>query len=428
MEAARKRAAVVIDYAPRQHFLPYHQRTERFACIVAHRRAGKTVACVNDLLRAALMCKRDAGRFGYIAPQFNQVKDIAWAYVKRYAEPVLRYGGRVNESELRVELPNGAQIRLYGADNPDRLRGIYFDGAVLDEYGTMDPRIWEVVRPALSDRIGWCTWIGTPNGHNDFYRIWQRSQTEGGWFSLMLRAGQTGIIPEPELESAKRDLTKDQYAQEYECSFDAAIQGAYYGADMAEAEAEGRITHVPHDKHAETQTWWDLGIGDATAIWFVQLVGQEIHVIDYIENTGVGLDWYAKEIKARPYIYGDHILPHDVEARELGTGKSRREVLEILGIKVTLAPKLAIEDGISAVRGILSRCWFDRAKCERGIEALKQYRTEWDERGRVFRDRPKHDWTSHAADAFRIGALGMRKGSRPNWSDDIMNFEVSWVA
>jgi phage terminase large subunit len=426
--SASRVTKLVIDYAPRPQFLEYHNRDKRFSCIVAHRRAGKTVACVNDLLKAALTCKKPNGRFGYIAPQFNQVKDIAWAYLKRFADPVLQYGGKVNESELRLELPNGAQIRLYGADNPDRLRGVYFDGVVLDEYATMDPRIWEVVRPALSDREGWCTWIGTPNGHNDFYKVWQRSQAEDNWFSLRLRASETNIIAAHELVSAKRDLTPDQFAQEYECSFEAAIQGAYYGADMAEAEKTNRITNVPYDKSCEVMTAWDLGIGDATAIWFCQLIGQEIHLIDYLENSGVGLDWYAKEIKAKPYVYGPHILPHDVEAKELGTGKSRREVLEDLGIKVDIAPRLGVDDGINAVRNILDRCWFDKTKTTRGIEALKQYKAEWDDKGRVFRRKPLHDWTSHGADAFRYLATGMKKSTKGQWTKDVMNFNVDWAA
>jgi phage terminase large subunit len=418
---------VVIDYAPRPAFLPLHNRTERFACIVAHRRAGKTVACVNDLLKGALTLKKENPRYAYIAPQYTQAKDVAWEYLKRFAAPVLAHGGGTNESELRVDLPNGGRVRLYGAENADRLRGLYFDGVILDEFATMDPRIWEVVRPALSDRNGWCVWIGTPQGHNEFHRIYERSKTEAGWLSMMMKASQTKILPETELDEARRDLTPEQFAREYECSFDAAIVGAYYGKDMEQAEAENRITAVPWDRSTDVVTAWDLGIGDSTAIWFAQQVGREIHLIDFIEHSGVGLDWYVKALKDKPYVYGEHLFPHDVEARELGTGKSRKEVLEALGIKVTLAPKLGVDDGISAARNILNRCWFDKTATARGVESLKQYRREWDDRGKVFKPKPLHDWTSHPADAFRYLATGLKSTSKPQWSDQVMNFETQWA-
>jgi hypothetical protein len=417
---------VGIDYAPRDAFVPLHNRRERFSCVVAHRRAGKTVACVNDLLRSAMHLKRDNPRYAYIAPQYTQAKDVAWEYLKHFAQPLLRYGGGTNESELRVDLPNGGRVRLYGAENADRLRGLYFDGIVLDEFATMDPRIWEVVRPALSDRDGWCIWIGTPNGHNEFYRVFERSKTEPGWLSMLLKASQTSILPPKELEDARRDLTPEQYAREYECSFEAAVMGSYYGKDFEDAEAAKRIGSVPYDKATDVITAWDLGIGDSTSIWFAQQVGQEIHLIDYVEHSGVGLDWYVRELKSKPYVYGDHLFPHDVEARELGTGKSRREVLETLGIKVTMAPKLGVDDGINAVRNILNRCWFDKVNTARGVEALKQYRRDWDDRGKTFRPKPLHDWTSHAADAFRILATGLKSTSKPQWTDQIINFEAQW--
>ena len=383
---------------------------------------------MNDLIRGALTETLERPRFAYIAPFLKQAKAVAWDYLKFYSAPLISAGATFNESELRADYPNGAQVRLYGADNPDSLRGIYLDGVVFDEYGTMDPRIWPVVRPALSDRLGWADFIGTPNGHNDFYEIWQAAQNSPDWYARMHRASETGLIHEIELQAAKRDLTADQYAQEFECSFEAAIQGAYYGKEMAEAEAQKRICRVPYDKSTDVITAWDLGIGDSTAIWFCQQVGQEYHLIDYLENNGVGLDWYVKELRAKPYVYADHILPHDVEAKELGTGKSRKEVLKELDINATVAPKLGVEDGVNAVRLVLNRCWFDAEKCKRGIEALKQYRTEWDEQKKVFRDRPLHDWTSHPADAFRYLFTGIKKTSKAAWGNEVMEFKVDWVA
>jgi hypothetical protein len=401
--------AIDCGYRSRPQFEPFHRRTERFACIVAHRRAGKTVACVNDLQDGALRCDRLRPRFAYLSPYFKQSKAVAWDYLRAACEPLRRVGASVNESELRVDYPNGGQVRLYGADNADALRGIYLDGVVLDEFADMDPRVWpEVIRPALADRTGWAVFIGTPKGRNSFHDIWKRSEGDKDWFSLVLKASETGLIATPELQLAKRDLSEDQYAQEFECSFDAAIVGAYYGKLMnaAENDRPSRITGVPYEPTARVWTAWDLGIRDATAIWFAQIVGREIHLIDYYEASGADLGHYVREISNRPYVYAGHIVPHDAQAKELGTGKSRLEVLESLQLKnVTIAPMHRVEDGINAVRVMLPRCWFDKNRCERGVEALRLYRSDYSDKLQALRPTPVHDWTSHAADAFRYLAL-----------------------
>jgi len=396
-----------LDYQSRDQFDPFHDRTERFACIVTHRRAGKTVACIQELQRDALRCQRVRPRFAYVSPFLRQSKAVAWDYLRAAMAPLRRFGVTTHESELRVDYPKGGQVRLYGADNPDAMRGIYLDGIVLDEYADMDPRMWsEIIRPALADRLGWAVFIGTPKGRNAFFELWRRSQKEEGWFSMMLKASQTGLIPASELELARRDLTEEQYAQEFECSFDAAVIGAYYGKLMARAEAEHRVAGVPHDPAALVWTSLDLGIRDATAIWFAQVIGREIRIIDYYEASGVDLGHYVREINARPYVYAGHIVPHDAQAKELGTGKSRLEVMESLGLKhTTLAPLHRVEDGINAVRMVLPRCWFDEKKCARGIDALKLYRADYDTALQALRPQPVHDWTSHAADSFRYLAM-----------------------
>lgn len=409
-----------LPYRPRPQFQAFHDRSERFACIVTHRRAGKTVACVNDLQRGALRCQNVRPRFAYLSPFLRQSKAVAWDYLRAAMAPMREQGATVHETELRVDYAEGRQVRLYGADNPDALRGIYLDGIVLDEYADMDPRVWsEIIRPALADRRGWAVFIGTPRGRNAFFEMWRRAQTEEGWFSLMLKASETGLIPASELALARRDLTEEQYAQEFECSFEAAIVGAYYGRLMAQAERDRRIAGVPHDPSARVWTAWDLGIRDATAIWFAQMIGREVRVIDYYEASGVDLGHYVREIVSRPYLYAGHIVPHDAQAKELGTGKSRLETLARLGLAgLTLAPMHRIEDGINAARMLIPRCWFDAVKCARGVDALKLYRSATDERradpqGRpVLRPTPVHDWTSHAADAFRYLALTLdRQGS-----------------
>lgn len=403
MEIRRKR--VELEYRPRHQFKSFHDRVQRWACLVCHRRAGKTVATINDKIMRAVREARPDGRYAYIAPLYNQAKDIAWSYLKHYAYPIL--ADSPNESELRVDLINGARIRLYGADNPDRLRGIYLDGVTLDEFGDMKPAIWtDVIRPALSDRKGWATFIGTPKGKNEFYRVWKSAETDEEWFHLMLKASETSLIDQAELDDARKAMGPDQYEQEYECSFDAAIKGAFYADELRRAEDEGRIGRVPIDRGVPVDTAWDLGVSDSTAIWFCQTVGRERRVIDYYETSGVGLDHYAQVLKDKGYVYRDHYFPHDIAIRELSTGKSRLETLKALGIEAQVGEQSAVMDGINAVRRLLDQCWFDRERCERGLEALKQYRREYDDKLKDWKSRPLHDWSSHGADAFRTYATG----------------------
>lgn len=402
---------VRIDYQPREQFLPYHNRTERWAALVAHRRAGKTVACINDLIRDALTCKHRNPRVAYIAPYLVQARDVAWQYVKDYTQAIP--GVNYNETELRADFPNGGRLRLYGADNYERLRGLGLYSVTLDEYADFDPRAWtEVIRPALSDLApeSKATFIGTPKGRNNFWQIFDNATRDDDWFSLSLKASETGILQESELHMAKSMMTADAYEQEYECSFQAAIQGAYYGKEMQELEEEGRLTHVPLDPHALVQTSWDLGVGDQTAIILFQQVGKEIHIIDHFEGSGVGLDWYVNELNERKenkgYQFGSHLLPHDVLVKELSTGRSRIESLRSLGIEPTVVPKLSVDDGINAVRRIFPRLWIDES-CTHFTECLRQYRTVFDEKRKVYQLRPRHDWTSHSADALRYLAVGL---------------------
>ena len=223
----------------------------------------------------------------------------------------------------------------------------------------------------------------------------------------MFRADQTDILDDEELADALETMGEERYSQEYLCSFEAAIQGAYYAKEMKTAQEKGRITNVPYDTNIGVWTAWDLGVGDSTAIFFAQYVGKEIHIINYYENSGVGLDHYAKVLNELDYFYEGHILPHDVAVRELGTGKSRLEVLETLGLHgIEIAPRLGLEDGIQQARAMIGKCWFDQKNCSRGIEALLQYRRQFDEKLKAWKSRPLHDWTSHGADAFRYLAVG----------------------
>lgn len=395
---------LVSPYEVRDQFKSLHMRKSRWFIGVAHRRAGKTVSAVNELIMGALKCERTNPRFAYVAPQLNQAKDIAWTYLKEYTAFL---SPKINESELWIELPGGKRIRIYGADNPDRLRGIYLDGVVLDEFGDMNPTIWsQVIRPALSDRKGWAAFIGTPKGKNTFHTLWAQAEDDEDWTRLILKASETGLLDSKELADARRMMSDDEYAQEYECSFDAAVRGAYWAKELAEAEETNRITSVPYDPILRVHTAWDLGMADSTVVWFFQTHGRETRVIDVLKGEGVGLDWYVRQIEAKGYLFGKHYLPHDVQVREMGTGKSRKEVLEALGVSVTVCPNLPLQDGIQAARNLIRLCYFDKDKCKEGLEALRMYRRDWDDKRQEFRLNPLHDWTSHYADAFRYFAVG----------------------
>lgn len=387
-------------------FLPlFADDVPRFLVVVAHRRAGKTVATLQRLVAAAL---EPGGlpdrRYAFVAPYRAQSKSIAWDYLKRFVSGL---GASINEAELRADLPGGARIQLFGADNPDAIRGQYFDGAVLDEYAQMDPDTWDqVMRPALSDRGGWCTFIGTFKGRNAFWRLYRKAACTSGWGRLMLKASETGLIPDRELADLRASMSREAYEQELECSATANLKGAYYAELMSEAEKRGRITEVPYDPALPTITAWDLGVRDSTAIWIVQpSPGGAIHVIDYLESSGVGLDWYIDQLKAKRYRYDRHIAPADIAVVELGTGRSRKEVAAGLGVDFEVCRSHKVPDGIEAMRVLIPRMWFDAKKTTRLVDAMSLYRQEWDPKLQAFRASPLHDWTSHCADAGRYLAM-----------------------
>ena len=414
-----KTKIVEVPYKPRAYQLDVHKNRKRFSVLVCHRRFGKSVLSINELIKTAADKPRSLCAF--IAPTYRQGKSIAWEYLKFYTNPLLKIGGSRNESELRIDLFNGSRIQIFGADNPDSIRGMGFDAVVLDEYAIMSPRVWtEIVRPAVADKLGWVLFIGTPMGHNQFWEVYDYAlRGHHDWYGKLYRASDTNVIPEDELDQARSIMTPEQYEQEFECSFTAAVSGSYYGRLITKAEKDGRIGNVPIDDNVGVETWWDLGIGDSTAIWFAQRVGEEIHLIDYYENSGESLAHYADVLADKDYAYSSHIAPHDIQARELGTGKSRLEVANELGIDFDIAPKLEVDHGIESVRNALPFCYFDREKCKVGLDALRQYRKQWDEKNQVFKNKPLHNWCSHAADSFRYGCV-MEPLDKSEWDRPIM--------
>jgi hypothetical protein len=413
-----------LGYRPRDPQLEIHKavNNNRFTVVVAHRRMGKTVSAILHLINAALNNEQQNPRYAYIAPTYAQAKRVAFDYLVEYTRPL---GAKVNIAELRVDFL-GRRISLYGSENGDSLRGQYFDGVVLDEIGDQNPKIWnEIIRPALADRKGWCLFIGTPKGNNHFADFKDRAQKTDGWKFLEFKASETGILDHQELAAAKAEMGEDKYRQEFECSFDAPVEGAYYGQLLNEADEQNRVTTIPKDNLARIVCSWDLGVSDSTCIWVAQIVGKEVQLIDATENHGVGLDYYVSWLRERSYDKGQQILPHDVRVREMSSGKSRQEVLMEAGLDVTIAPSLSVADGIQAVRRLLPRCWFDKEGTKQGLSALRNYRRTFDEKRNVFFDTPLHDWASHYADSFRYLAIGLNDVDS-DWGKPI-NVNNKWV-
>lgn len=402
-----KKERIVIPYTPRPLQREIHAGLEnkRFGVLVTHRRFGKTVLGVNHIIKAALNCKLSRPQFAYVAPTYGQAKRTAWDYAKFYTDPL---NPRVNENELRIDIPqNDARIYLLGADNMDALRGIYLDGAILDEYGTMRPGIYmSVIRPALSDRQGWCIFTGTPNTKNEFYDQYLFAKEHpDDYFLGVYKASKTGIIPGAELEMLKRQMSKEVYDREFECSFEAPVEGAFYTREIDAVLHQNRLTAVPYDPMYPVETWSDIGIADATATWFTQTVGREVRVIRY-EEYHTGLPEILASWQSMGYFFASHNGPHDLAVREFGSGRSRIETAANLGVQFHLGPNVAFIDGINAAKTFFPMCVFDEKNCRTGWEALKNYRRRKNVATGEFTETAVHDWASHGADAFRYLALG----------------------
>ena len=411
---------VETGYKPRAPQKEIHKaiKDHRWVTAICHRRMGKTVCAINQLIHSALNCTKESPQLAYIAPTYSQAKRIAWDYLKEYTRPL---GGVANVSELRVDFL-GRRISLYGADNPDALRGIYLDGCVIDEYGDVHPSLFtEVLRPALSDRLGWALFIGTPKGSNHFkeLRDFSEDSSNEGWALKEFKASETGLIPEAELRDARKSMGDNKYEQEFEISFDSPIVGSYYGELIKDLTDRNHIREIPTEASTAKFTAWDLGMSDSTSIWVAETIGGEVRLMDYYEANGEPLDHYVEWLDNKGYRDYIHILPHDVMVKELQTGKSRYEFLTDAGLSLEVAPKSSVEDGIQAVRRMLPNTWFNKETTKHGVECLRNYRRVFNEKLNVFQERPLHDWSSHGSDAFRYLALGIDTAStakRTNWN------------
>ena len=370
-----------------------------------------TIFAVNELLKRVTTVERKRPQVAYIAPTRVQAKQIAWEELKSLVKNIP--GTKINESELRVDLPNKGRIMVLGAENPDALRGLYLDYAVLDEVADMPKTVWStVLRPALADREGGALFIGTPKGKNYFHDLYMQGMTAPNWKSILLSYHDTNALNDIEVEALRTEMSEEEFSQELECSFTAAIRGSYYGKQIERAERENRIGKVPYDPSSPVYTAWDIGF-DGTSIWYAQVINNEFRVIDYDEFVDKDIPYCVNIVLGKSYIYEYHILPHDAKKRSI-TDKSKTVIghLEKLGLKCKVASKLPILDGITAGRNLIDKCFIDFNKCQRGLESLRHYRAQYDESKGVLQQTPIHDEYSHGADAFRYLAVGLKPRSR----------------
>jgi len=444
---ADARREVVIPYCPRNWAIRLHASFERWSVLVLHRRAGKTTAILNHHQRAALDDDWERARLQFLLPGVSdgQLRDLLKRRVYWHVMPTFRQGkltgswdtlkeiarvvpGAVpNESELLIKYPNGNRVQIIGADNPDSLRGPGLSGLSLDEYSQIPINAFsEVLSKSLADHLGYCIFSGTIKGTDQLFQTYQVGKSDATWFALWQNvdeslATETGAT----ITALRRAMDDDrklvlqglmsqaEFDQEWYLSPEAAIKGAFYGDQMKAARQDGRICRVPYDPTLPVDTDWDLGI-DAMAIWFSQSRRSgEIGLIDYYENIGGGLIACIKELKARPYVYGQHWGPHDIETREISTAKTRKQTAYEHGVTFQVTPKIELADGITAAQSLLSRCYFDEAKTQHGIECLRQYKRTWNQRLAQFTATPVHDWASHGADAFRGLAVRHRTPRAP---------------
>ena len=392
----------------------YLENGGKRAVAVWHRRAGKDSLSLNWTAVAAM---QRVGVYWHMLPLQTQARKVVWDAIDKQGRRVIdqvfpkALRKSVNAQEMKIELLNGSIWQCVGSDNYNSLVGANPVGVVFSEYSIADPAAWDFIRPILAENDGWALFIYTPRGRNHGSMLFEMAQTNPDWFCESLSVDKTQAIDLSAVdEERKAGMDEDMIQQEFYCSFDAALKGSYYGAILNKLEQEGAICDLFHNPEKPVFTAWDLGVGDATAIWFYQKNGNGCDVIDYYEASGVGLDHYVKVLKDKPYVYtNDNIFPHDICVHELSSGKSRLDILAGLGVRGQVLLRDSVETGIAAVRLLLPRCRFDKKRCSKGLEALRQYQKQWDDVRRDFMPRPLHDWTSHAADAFRYLAMGFKQ-------------------
>jgi phage terminase large subunit len=423
---------VPYNFTPRAYQVPLLRAMDsgyKRAVQVWHRRSGKEKTDLAGIV-AKKMLER-VGSYYYVFPEFAQGRKVIWdgadkdgfRFIDHFPKELL--DGKPNDTEMKLRYKNGSLFQIIGSDRFNAVMGTNPVGIVLSEYSLQDPTCWGYFRPILAENDGWAIFNFTPRGQNHAYDLYEMAKADPAhWFTEVLTVDDTKAVRQEVLDQERAEIVRlygndALYLQEYFCSFTVPISGAYYAEQLQAAYKDARVGRVPHESRLSVDTWWDLGINDRMSIWFTQSVGQELRVIDYMEGSGQGLPHYIGLLKEKPYVYGKHTAPHDIEVRELTSGVSRRDTARALGIDFEVAPKLPLIDGIDAVRGLFSKCWFDADKCREGLNALKNYRKQYDEKRKTYLNQPYHDWSSNGSDAFRYlaTAIDMKHRSLPSSVD-----------
>ncbi len=416
----------------------YLERGGTRAVEVGHRRWGKDDVALHY---TAVSTQQRVGNYWHMLPEYAQARKAIWEAVnpktgKRRIDEAFPQEIRsaTREHEMIIKFRSGSTWQLVGSDNFNALVGSPPIGVVFSEYSLSNPLAWGYIRPILAENGGWALFIYTARGNNHGKRLFDFAKNDDEWFAEKMTADKTPVFTKEQLERERREMISEMgeeegealFQQEYFCSFEGAVFGSYYGKQIAEAREENRITTVPYIIGHEVYTFWDLGIDDSMSIWFMQSVGNELRFIDYYENTGYGLDHYAKVMKSKNYVYGDHYMPHDAGTQSVQTGLTTKKFAENLGIKpIIIVPRArdtqAVISGIGACRKVFNQCYFDAKRCARGIAALEGYRADYDEVKKKLANHPLHDWCSHASDAFRTFGVGFQKKVKQRSVTSILN-------
>jgi len=393
--------------------------TKKRAILVWHRKSGKDIACWNLMVAKAVQRK---GVYFYIFPEYSQARKALWDAIGEDGKSYLDYIPKeIREntwmSEMKVKLINGSIIQVIGSDRGDAIRGTNPFGVVLSEFAYQNPQIWTyILDPVLTKNGGWAIFNSTPQGRNYFYELLMYAQNHPEtWYSSILTINDTKLLSEEEVRGkSAQGVSKDLIEQEYFVSFEAGVEGSYYGKYIAELEKNNQVCSVPYDRNLLVYTSWDLGFADSMSIIFFQKRGNEILIIDHYENHGYQLAHYLDIIRGRGYNYGQHFIPFDGNLHN-STGTTFRSVALESGIEFVVLPReRSVLEGIEKVRGLFPRMFFDKVKCEFLIKCLLEYHADYDEKAKVFRRQPKHCWASHSSDACRYMCQALDLVSNPN--------------
>ncbi len=406
-------------WIPRDHQRPlwsFLEKGGKRAMEIWHRRSGKDEIALHW---ACVAAHQRTGNYWHLLPEYSQARKAIWDAVDPHRSmkridiafpKALRK--KTRNDEMFIELKCGSTFQVGGSDRYDSLVGSTPVGISFSEWALSDPQAWAYLKPILEENDGWALFITTSRGANHAKRMYDAALRSNDWHASLLTPYDTGLIDEISLKRIQQEyidiygevVGQAMFDQEYMCSFEAAILGAVYGKEMREAREDGRIDSVPYDKAHPVETWWDIGYRDPCAIWFIQRINGWLHAIDYYENNLAGIDHYAKVLQDKGYVYSQHLVPHDAAKGEVGTGRSLVEQAQKLGLNFRKQAQAPLIAGINATRPLIDKMRFDSQRCERGIDALIQYRYEWNENRHTLSPTPLHDWASHGADALRTGA------------------------